>query len=462
MTPPDSPRETDVEKLRDQLASALGDDYTLGAVLGAGRSGVVFLARKVAANRDVAIKVAWDHPAARAQLARETSLTSAIVHPHVLAMRKLYLAKPIFVIEMPIAPGGTLDNRLEKGGAVSFQYVRAVLRQVAGAFDEAHAMGIVHGSLCPAKILLDENGQCLVSDFGLRLPVLTGAAALHPSELGIPAYMPMEQRYDRGDVDGRVDQYALAIIAYELLRGRRTWHVSREGVVAVEALEVAPNRPIAAGVPLSASVAIKRATAREPAHRYPSVADFVRAFSGDTPDAVPVAWRERRTRIRLPGRRWLLAPIVVALAIVASLPSVRSAIRGLVPADWSLRSGDGLDEGEGQVPADTSPLTGVDSGRRSGGDVVSRRGATRTRNGANAPAQAFTPGVIRVTLAGGSSAFVIIDGQTRGGTPLSWTANAGRHVVSLRGQDKYSPAEVSVNLAGGDTAHAVFVVTTRR
>jgi serine/threonine protein kinase len=194
MTPPDSPGETDVEKLRGQLASALGDDYTLGAVLGAGRSGVVFLARNVAANRDVAIKVAWDHPAARSHLARETSLTSAIVHPHVLAMRKLYLAKPIFVIEMPIAPGGTLDNRFEKGGAVSFQYVRAILRQVAGAFDEAHAMGIVHGSLCPAKILLDENGQCLVSDFGLRIPVLAGAAALHPSELGIPAYTPINTR----------------------------------------------------------------------------------------------------------------------------------------------------------------------------------------------------------------------------------------------------------------------------
>jgi hypothetical protein len=274
--------------------------------------------------------------------------------------------------------------------------------------------------------------------------------------------MPIEQRYDRTDVDGRMDQYALAVIAYELLRGRRTWHVSREGVVAVGALEVAPNRPIAAGAPLSASVAIKRATAREPSHRYPSVADFVRAFSGDTPDAVPVAWREQRKRIKLPGRRWLLAPIVVALAIVASLPSVRSAIRGLIPADWSLRSGDQLDEGEGQAPADTSPLT-ADAGRKSSGDVVSRRANTRTpRNSVNSPAQALTPGVIKVTLTGGSSAFVIIDGQTRGGTPLSWRTSAGRHVVSLRGEDKYSPVEVSVNLAGGDTARAAFVVTSRR
>src|SRR5438445_6111688 len=86
----------EVAALRGQLSSALGDDYTLGAILGAGRCGVVFLARSVATNRDVAIKVAWNNAAARAQLARETSLTSEIVHPHVLWMRKLHLGKPIF------------------------------------------------------------------------------------------------------------------------------------------------------------------------------------------------------------------------------------------------------------------------------------------------------------------------------------------------------------------------------
>jgi len=460
MTSPDPAEGTDVAKLRDKLSDALGNDYTLGAILGAGRCGVVFLARKVATNRDVAIKVAWNNAPARAQLARETSLTSAVVHSHVLAMRKLYLAKPIFVIEMPIAPGGTLDDRFERGGAVSFQYVRAILRQVAGAFDEAHTRGIVHGSLCPAKILLDENGQCLVSDFGLRTPVLTGVAALRPSELGLPAYMPLEQRRDQSDIDGRIDQYALAVIAYELLRGRRTWHVSDEGVVAVEAIEITPSRAIAAGVPLSANVAIKRATAREPAHRYQSVADFVRAFSGDTPDAALAPQRAPRRRIKMPHPAWLLAPLALVLAIAGSQASVRAELRGLLPANWSLGSGDQVNEDE--APLDTSPLATVDA-QRSGGDVARRRGPVKSaRSAAAAAAQALVPGVIKVTLTGGSSAFVVIDGQARGGTPLSWPANAGRHVVSLRGEDKYSPAQISVNLAGGDTARAAFVTSNRR
>lgn len=464
MTPLGPSEGTDVAKLRGQLSSALGDGYTLGAVLGAGRCGVVFLAHNVSTNRDVALKVAWDSPAARAQLARETSLTAEVVDSHVLAMRKLHLGKPIFVIEMPLAPGGTLDDRLHQGGGVSFQYVRAILRQAAGALDQAHMQGIVHGSLCPSKILLDENGQCLLSDFGLRIPPKANVVAPRPSALGVPAYTPPEQRRDRADFDGRADQYALAIIAFELLRGRRTWHVSSEGVVAVDALEIAPNRPIAAGVPLSANAAIKRATSLEPGHRYASVADFVQAFSGDTPDTPPTAHRARRPRVRIPRPVLLLTPIVLVLAILGSRPSVRQAVRGLLPADWSFLSGDQSDDDSSAAFPDTSSLTGPDAGRRSGGDVGRIRGRKSGKAsgiGANRTARGGT-GVISVTLTGGSSAFVVIDGQTRGGTPLSWTASAGRHVVSLRGEDRYSPAELAVNVAGGDTARAAFIVIGRR
>jgi hypothetical protein len=132
----------------------------------------------------------------------------------------------------------------------------------------------------------------------------------------------------------------------------------------------------------------------------------------------------------------------------------------LLPANWSLDNGDQVNEDE--APLDTSPLATVGA-QRSGGDVARRRGSGKSaRSAASAAAQALMPGVIRVTLTGGSSAFVVIDGQARGGTPLSWPANAGRHVVSLRGEDKYSPTQISVNLTGGDTARAAFVASTRR
>ena len=455
----------EVAKLRDDLSSAVGAEYALGALLGAGRSGAVFHARNASTSRAVALKVAWEDPAARAQLARETSLTSEVAHPHVLEMRKLYLGKRIFAIEMPLALGGTLDDLFQKGAAASFHYVRGILRQVAGALDHAHARGIVHGSLCPVKIVLDENGQCLVSDFGLRLPLQTGPTTPRPSELGAPAYMPLEQRRDRADVDGRIDQYALAVIAYELLRGRRTWQVSAEGVFAVEAIEIMPTRAIAHGVPLSASVAIKRATSREPGQRYASIAEFVQAFSGDTSDVLPTAQRAPR-RVGAARRRSVLlgsTALLVAIGIAGSRASVRDKVRALWPAGWSLSGEDSGSEGE--PPAafpDIGPLDTVGSSNRSGGDVARsrRRNSAKVTPLASAPRP--TTGVITVTLQGGSSAFVIIDGQTRGGTPLTWRASAGRHIVSLRGEDKYTPPAMSVNLAGGDTALVAFSAATRR
>jgi serine/threonine protein kinase len=454
----------EIAKLRDDLSSAVADQYSVGAVLGVGRSGVVFHARKTETSRVVALKVAWEDPAARAQVARETSVTSELAHQFVLPMQKLHLGKRIFVIEMPLALGGTLDQLFDRGSGASFHYVRGILRQVASALDHAHAQGIVHGSISPVKILLDENGQCLVSDFGLRSSRQLGGASVRPSELGAPAYMPIEQRRDRADLDGRIDQYALGVIAYELLRGRRTWQVSAEDVFAVEAIEINPTRAIAHGVPLSATVAIKRATSLEPGQRYASVADFVQAFSADSADTPSTALRAPRRPGALRRRAMFLAPfaLVLALGIAGSKASVRDKVRALWPASWSLGSEDS--GGESELPAfpDTGSLDTLGSAKRSGGDVARMRRKNSAKVTPLTTAPRPSTGVITVTLAGGSSAFVIIDGQTRGGTPLTWRASAGRHIVSLRGEDKYSPPAMSVNLAGGDTAIVAFTAATRR
>jgi len=420
---PEPNEGAEVTQLRVKLSAALDGACVLGAAIGCGRSGVVFKARNVATKRDIALKVAWDDPAARAQLARETSLTSEIVHHNVLPTQKLYLGKPIYVVEMPLATGGTLDRLFDKVGGrpVPFPHVLGIVRQVANALEHAHSLGILHGSLCPEKILLDENGQCLVPDFGLRYPAHANDP-VRPSELAFPAYAPLEQRHDSAKVDGRIDQYALAIIAYELLLGHRTWHLGADGVLEVDPLEIMVGRPIAQGVPLAAGAAIRRATSRDPAHRYPSIALFARAFAGEETIIVVTPGKPGRRLVGArPRRAWLAVPAVLSLALFLSLPWARNAIRGL----WS--------------------------GGETGGDL---EGSTVSATGE----ASIETGVIRVTLSGGSSAFVVIDGQTRGGTPLSWRTNSGRHVVTLRGENSYSPRSVTVELAGGDTARAAFVV----
>ena len=439
MTLPDPNESAEVTSLREQLSQALGDSYVLGQVLGSGRGGVVFQARNSVADRDVAIKVAWDENAARARVVREMSLTAEVLQFHTQAMeaRELEVPRPLVAFEMPLMTGATLYELLDaSGGApIPFKRVVEIMRWVAGALDQAHSIRIVHASLCPWKILLDGFRQAFVADFGLRLPSRANTSRPVASELGVHAYTPPEQRHDEPDVDGRVDQYALAILAYELLRGRRIWHVTPDGVLEVSAIEIGVSREIAPGVPMTVNHAIKRATARLPDQRYPSIADFFRAFSGQGFDPPPPEAPVRERKGTSVGRRAVMVgSIVLVLAAAVSFRPVRDAVRGLLPSG----------------PQEDVPTGGIGDALSAGPrDDPARSDVSRRRPG-------DTTGVIVVTLRNGSPAFVVIDGRTRGATPLTWSASAGRHVVVLRGEDRYVPESVSVQLAGGDTVRATF------
>ena len=140
--------------------------------------------------------------------------------------------------------GRDADDLLASGSPVPYPQVLEIVRAIGGALDQAHAAGIIHGGLRPIKILLDDTGKPLVSDFEIRIPRRADWDVSHPSEVGAQAYMPLEQRHDSPEIDGRIDQYALAIIAYELLRGRPTWHINDEGVLEIDAIEIMVHRAI--------------------------------------------------------------------------------------------------------------------------------------------------------------------------------------------------------------------------
>lgn len=274
-----------IPTILDDLTRALEGRYVIGDSIGFGRAGMTVRARRVSSGRNVALKVAWDDRAARAQVLRETALTAKVKHPNVLPMRSIDALERMLVVEMPLATG-TVDDLIESGIPVPFERVLAIMTAAASALDVAHASGIVHGGLHPAKILIDESGECMLSDFSLRVPQVSARDVAKPSLVGTPAYTPVEQRRDLPGVNGRVDQFALAVIAYELLRGRRTWNVNEAGALEIEAVEIAAGRPIAQDVPMSASLAIKRATSREANFRYKSVGEFVRGLTDASAQAI--------------------------------------------------------------------------------------------------------------------------------------------------------------------------------
>jgi len=264
--------------LIEDLTRALEGRYIVGDSIGFGRAGVTVRAKRVSSGRNVALKIAWEDRASRAQVLRETALTAKVKHPSVLPMRSIDALERMLVVEMPLA-AGTADDLIELGKPVPFERVVEMVIAVASALDQAHAEGIVHGGLHPAKLLINDRNECLISDFSLRVPQVSARDVATPSSVGTPAYTPVEQRRDMSGIDGRIDQFALAVITYELLRGRRTWNVNEAGALEIEPVEVPTGRPIAPDVPMSASLAIKRATSREPKMRYKTVSEFARGLT---------------------------------------------------------------------------------------------------------------------------------------------------------------------------------------
>jgi serine/threonine protein kinase len=271
--------------LLDDLTRALEGRYVVGDSIGFGRGGVTVKARRVSSGRNVALKVAWEDRLARAQVLRETAITAKVKHPNVLPMRSIDALERLLVVEMPLATG-TADDLIEEGVPVPFERVVEIVTAAAAALDLAHSSGIVHGGLHPAKLLIDDKNECMVTDFSLRVPQVSARDVAKPSTVGTPAYTPVEQRRDLRGIDGRIDQFALAVITYELLRGRRTWNVNEAGALEIEPVEISAGRPIAPGVPLSANLAIKRATSREPNFRYKTVGEFARGLTEASPQAV--------------------------------------------------------------------------------------------------------------------------------------------------------------------------------
>ena len=216
-----------------------GARYRLVRELGRGATGVVYLARDVELDRDVAIKLLHPHLAGTARadaLARffhEARVMASLRHPNVVAVLDLDEASRRIVMEL--AAGGTLRDIQRERGPRTLR--RAIERhgQILSALAAAHRRGIVHCDLKPANLMFrrdpDQPGvEVMLGDFGVaHLPDASGQAATgaRPEAVGTLAYMAPEQR--RGQVTPATDVYASAVVLFEMFTGRTPW--ARETVM---------------------------------------------------------------------------------------------------------------------------------------------------------------------------------------------------------------------------------------
>ena len=299
-----------------ELQAALAGEYSLQRELGRGGMGIVYLARDVQLDRDVAIKVLPSHlasgAASRERFLREARTAAGLSHPNIVPIHRVGEAAGFVFFVMSYVEGETLGERLRTRGPLQPAEAARVLREVAWALAYAHRRGIVHRDVKPDNILLEAGtGRALVTDFGIASGTASAGPDTDPGKImGTAHFMSPEQAADES-LDGRSDIYALGVVGYLAVSGRLPFEAMNLPALLVrQATEAAPGVLRAApGLPPALASAIDRCLAREPANRFPD-GEAMAAALAPAPDARPAlpptlrAWLGARNPLLVPYLGW--------------------------------------------------------------------------------------------------------------------------------------------------------------
>lgn len=276
------------------VGEVIAGKYKLERVLGQGGMGVVFAAVDRELERRVAIKLLLpehtENEGAVGRFLREAKAAARIRSEHVVQVYETgRLPQGVPFIVMEFLNGGDLAQKLEEGGALPVEEAASYLLEACEALAQAHAAGVVHRDLKPANLFLsrhaDGSDVLKVLDFGISK--LDSGAALTKSAtiLGSPYYMSPEQLQTPTDVDARADIWALGVIAYELLTGRRPFDSeSLPGLcVAILNSQPPPLTELAPGVPPELERFLQRCLAKDRSERCQTVAEFAAALAPFAP-----------------------------------------------------------------------------------------------------------------------------------------------------------------------------------
>jgi eukaryotic-like serine/threonine-protein kinase len=216
-------RELDSSRVLEPGAE-LGSRYRIDSLLGKGGMGAVYKARDVELDRTIALKVIRadlaSHPETMQRFKQELLLASRISHKHILRIHDLVEAGGMRFISMAYVDGEDLHSVLVREGRLPVDRVTRIACQLCAALDAAHTEGIIHRDLKPQNILIEKEGNAVISDFGLAKSLDAGAARMTQTGemLGTPRYMSPEQVQGH-QIDCRSDIYALGLIIYEMATG---------------------------------------------------------------------------------------------------------------------------------------------------------------------------------------------------------------------------------------------------
>ncbi len=271
------------DDLRELLKAALADRYSIDEEIGSGGMATVYSAHDLKHDRQVAVKVLRPELAKAVgpdRFLNEVRVTAGLHHPHILALHDSGEADGFLYYVMPFVEGESLREMLDREGRLPVSVGMEILSEIADALAYAHDRGIVHRDIKPDNVLMS-GSHALLADLGISKAVCETSGSHQLTTVGVvmgtPHYMAPEQATAEPDIDHRADIYALGVLAYEILTGRRVFEErSSQQVLSAHVIQeptpILEHRP---ELPPGLAQLVMRCLEKSPSARCQSAEEFV-------------------------------------------------------------------------------------------------------------------------------------------------------------------------------------------
>ncbi len=332
-----------------------GGRYELMQKIARGGMAEVFMAKDQLLDRPVALKVLFPELSVNVSFVerfrREAQAAANLSHPNIVSVFDWGEADNTYFIVMELVEGVTLASLIKESGRIDPQRAASIAADVAASLAFAHKHGVIHRDVKPSNVLLTEDGQVKVTDFGIaRAATADGDLTQTGAVMGTATYIPPEQAQGLV-VDGRSDVYSLGVVLYEMLVGKVPFSGETPLAIAYKHVREEAPKPtsIVPTVPKALEAIVVKAMSKDPAMRYQSATEMrddlrrflnhqeVAALTGFDPDATqalplvdvphgngspteilrtsPITSVDAAER----GTNWLLVGIVVLVVIIGAL-----------------------------------------------------------------------------------------------------------------------------------------------
>ncbi|PWT70308.1 MAG: serine/threonine protein kinase [Proteobacteria bacterium] len=271
--------------MSDPLPQQIGK-YPVIREIGRGATSVVYLGRDPFANREVAIKVLKNPPLQDTDFQRrfrkvflnEAALVGKLFHPHILGIYDAVSDEHQNYIVMEYVDGKTLEDLCEPATLLSVSKVVEIVFKCSLALAFAQRHGVIHCDIKPANILISDDTNIKISDFGAAQ--YDGAQHTHLQGIGSPAYMSPEQVQDRG-VTFHTDIYSLGVVMYQMLTGKLPFRASTKASLLYQVVHIPAVPPSTFRREISSDLdrVVLRCLEKDPEGRYATWADFSRELT---------------------------------------------------------------------------------------------------------------------------------------------------------------------------------------